>query len=431
MNKAYNFLIDNVGDVVIACSGGPDSMALFDILLKVREKKKINIICAHVNHKVRSESDSEELMVKEYCLNNNVIFESYSIDCYSGANFEAEARNKRYCFFERVLKKYGYKYLLTAHHGDDLMETVLYRLVRGSNLEGYAGFKYISSRNDYTILRPLIWYSKDDIMNYVINNNIPYVIDKSNNNTLYLRNKFRHLVLPIYKEINKDVHIKFLQFSNLLNKYDSFVNNYVDKVYDNIVSDDLSISLLLKEDDLVIDNIIYRYLLSFGQDINSRHIDLVKKILKNNKKNCLINLPGFILEKKYDRLGIYNGSHEYNYLINEEVKLYNGAVIKFADSSSDNSNYVCKLDSNDINFPIYVRNYHTGDRIDIKNGYNKRVSDIFIDSKISDRESFPVVVDGLGNILWLPGLKKSKFCKTKDEKYDIILVYCLEEKYEK
>ena len=77
--------------------------------------------------------------------------------------------------------------------------------------------------------------------------------------------------------------------------------------------------------------------------------------------------------------------------------------------------------------PIYVRNYRTGDRMDVKNGYNKKVSSIFIDSKISNRSSFPVVTDSLGNILWLPGLKKSKFCKTKDEKYDIILLYCMEE----
>lgn len=86
---------------------------------------------------------------------------------------------------------------------------------------------------------------------------------------------------------------------------------------------------------------------------------------------------------------------------------------------------------NEIKLPLYVRNYKKGDRIDIKNGYNKRVSDIFIDSKISNRSSYPVVVDNLGNIIWLPGIKKSKFCKTKNEKYDIILVYCLEEKYEK
>ena len=102
-------------------------------------------------------------------------------------------------------------------------------------------------------------------------------------------------------------------------------------------------------------------------------------------------------------------------------------LLKRIDETNDNSNYVCKLSLKEIKLPIYVRNYRTGDRMDVKNGYNKKVSSIFIDSKISNRSSFPVVTDSLGNILWLPGLKKSKFCKTKDEKYDIILLYCMEE----
>lgn len=432
MKKAIDFLINNIdGDVVIACSGGPDSMALFDILLKVRDVKKNNIICAHVNHKVRCESDLEEVMVRDFCKKNNVIFELYTIKDYSGSNFESEAREKRYSFFESVLKKYSAHILLTAHHGDDLMETILYRIVRGSNLEGYSGFKYISNRSDYIILRPLIWYSKDVIMEYVKFNNIPYAIDYTNNDINYTRNRFRHLVLPVYKNINKDAHLKFLQFSNLLNKYDSFVNNYVDKVYNNVVNSDLCISLLLKEDDLIIDNVIYKFLFSFNSNINSRHIDLVKKVILSDKKNCLINLPGFILEKKYDKLGLYSGSYSFNYEINDYVNLNNGYVIKRVDEWFNDSNFVCKLSLNEIKLPLYVRNYKKGDRIDIKNGYNKRVSDIFIDSKISNRSSYPVVVDNLGNIIWLPGIKKSKFCKTKNEKYDIILVYCLEEKYEK
>ena len=428
MDKTLNFLKNNLdGDVVIACSGGPDSMALFDILLKIRSFKNINIVCAHVNHKVRVESDMEEEMVRNYCLNNNVPFELLTINNYTGSNFEAEARCKRYEFFEGVLKKYGYKYLLTAHHGDDLMETILYRLVRGSNLEGYAGFKYISKRSNYTILRPLIWYTKDSIMEYCNNNKIPYAIDSSNNNTIYLRNKFRHKVLPIYKEINKDAHLKFLQYSLLLNKYDDFVNKYVNNIYNNIVSDYLNIPLLLKEDDLIVDNIIYKYLSLFSDQITSKHIELVKKVISSDKKNCLINLPGFILERKYDRLELYKEESSYNYIINDYVKLDNGYVIKRIDETNDNSNYVCKLSLKEIKLPIYVRNYRTGDRMDVKNGYNKKVSSIFIDSQMSNRSSFPVVTDSLGNILWLPGLKKSKFCKTKDEKYDIILLYCMEE----
>lgn len=429
MDKALDFINKYIDDgVVIACSGGPDSMALFDVLLKSGLK---NIVCAHVNHKVRTESDSEAIMVKNFCLKNKIPFELYEISEYSGINFEAEAREKRYMFFESVLKKYKYKNLLTAHHGDDLMETILYRLVRGSSLEGYAGFKYISERENYTIFRPLVWYSKDEIMEYVKKNNIPYAIDSSNNNTDYLRNKFRHKVLPVYKEINKDAHIKFLQFSNILNKYDNFINSYIDKIYPSIVNDEINIPLLLKEDELIIDNIIYKYLVNISDNINTRHIEFVKKVISSSKKNVIINLPGITLERKYNKLGVFKEKSNYLYELNNYVKLDSGYIIKKIEDTTDNSNYVCKLDSKEINLPLHVRNYNKGDRINIKNSYNKKVSDIFIDNKISDRNSFPIVLDSSNNILWLPGVKKSKFCKTKDEKYDIILLYCLEEENEK
>ncbi len=429
MDKALDFIKKNITDgVIIACSGGPDSMALFDILLKSGIK---NIVCCHVNHKVRIESDNEAIMVKDYCLKNNIPFELYEITKYEGHNFEAEAREKRYKFFETILKKYGFKYLLTAHHGDDLMETILYKLVRGTSIDGYAGFKYISERNGYTILRPLIFYSKTEIMEYVKSNNIPYVIDKSNDDINYVRNKFRHKVLPIYKEINKDAHLKFLQFSNTLNKYDSFVNNYINKIWSNIVNNGIDIPSLLKEDDLIIDTIIYRYLISVSTNINKRHVELVKKFILSDKKNGIINLPGITLERKYNKLDIYKKNDSYFYELNDCVRLNNGYIIKKIDNTFDNSNYVCKLNSKELKFPLIVRNFNKGDRIDIKNGYNKKVSDIFIDSKISGRNTFPIVLDSKDNILWLPGVKKSKFCKTKDEKYDIILLYCLEDENEK
>ena len=140
-NQVNTFIKENIkkNDVVlIAVSGGPDSMCLLDLMLKYRDKTNIKIIVSHVHHNVRKESDDELLFVKDYCAANNVIFESMKINEYSGSNFECEARNKRYDFFDKLALKYGAKYLLTAHHGDDLMETILMRIVRGSNLKGYS-----------------------------------------------------------------------------------------------------------------------------------------------------------------------------------------------------------------------------------------------------------------------------------------------------
>ena len=433
MKKALDFLNENIsGGVVIACSGGPDSMALFDLLLNLRKQKNINIVCAHVNHKKRIESNAEALMVEKVCRNFDVPFELLEINDYSGSNFEAEAREKRYNFFEKVLEKYGYKYLVTAHHGDDLMETILYRIGRGSSLRGYSGFDFISKRDNYTILRPLIWYSKDEIMDYVNNKNLEYAIDSSNASLDFVRNRFRHIVLPVYKEINEDSHLKFLQFSSLIKKYDDFIENYVDKIYGNIVNDYINIELLLKEDELIIDSILYKYLFNiYNENINlitNNHIELIKSVIRGDKKNTFVNLPLNTFKREYNKFYLKKDvGNSYEFIFDEKLSLPNGMMIKKVDFIDNNSNFVCRLNSDEIKLPLVVRTRKNGDRMDIKNSYEKKVSDIFIDSKIVNRDSFPIVLDSSGKVLWLPGLKKSKLCKTNNEKYDIILLYCGEE----
>ena len=152
MKEAKEFLISNklISDndfVVIALSGGPDSMALLNIIFELRKIININIVCAHVNHNVRKESDDEKIFVENYCKDNNVIFEYMKINNYPDGNFEMIARCKRYEFFNEIVQKYNAKVLLTAHHGDDLMETILMRLVRGSSLKGYGGFDKITDRS--------------------------------------------------------------------------------------------------------------------------------------------------------------------------------------------------------------------------------------------------------------------------------------------
>ena len=196
--------------LVVGVSGGVDSMTLLCVL----KNNHFDIVCAHVNHGLRKESEEEYKFVEKYCYDNDIPFEGYKINGYTNNKFtENEARNKRYAFFERVLNKYNSKYLLTAHHGDDLIETILMRIVRGSNIRGYKGFSKISKFNDFTILRPLIFYTKKEIEEYANKNNIFYVYDKSNESKKYTRNRIRLDVLPILKNEDNNVNKKFLKFN--------------------------------------------------------------------------------------------------------------------------------------------------------------------------------------------------------------------------
>ena len=203
MNKSIDFINNNIEDastVVVAVSSGPDSMALLNLLLEVRDKKKLKIVIAHINHNLRDESKEEFEFTMKYAKKKKCEFEGILFDNYKTNSIENEARERRYAFFEDILKKYDSKYLLTAHHGDDLIETILMRITRGSSISGYSGFKKISKRDGYTILRPLIFYTKDEILKYLENNNIPYRIDKTNYSKKYTRNRYRLDILPLLKK---------------------------------------------------------------------------------------------------------------------------------------------------------------------------------------------------------------------------------------
>ena len=164
MNKSIDFINNNIEDastVVVAVSSGPDSMALLNLLLEVRNKKKLKIVIAHINHNLRDESKEEFEFTMKYAKKKKCEFEGILFDNYKTNSIENEARERRYAFFEDILKKYDSKYLLTAHHGDDLIETILMRITRGSNIKGYAGFQISTDKKTYKIIKPLIYLTKE------------------------------------------------------------------------------------------------------------------------------------------------------------------------------------------------------------------------------------------------------------------------------
>lgn len=422
--------------IVIGCSSGPDSMALFDMLIRAREKYNLYLICAHVNHNVRKESFTEALFMRDYCNKFNVRFETMTIDKYGDDNFENEARNIRYHFFEKVVSKYNAKYLMTAHHADDLMETILMRLVRGSNLNGYSGFRSFIDMGDYYLARPLVRFTKDELVEYNKRNGVPFFIDSSNSKMKYTRNRYRKIVLPFLKEEDSSVHKKFLKFSETLNEASKFIEKERNKAISKVIKNGkLIISKYLELDSYIQKEILYYMIQEYYQDdlilINDRHVDLILGIIKGRKNNTSVNLPNEVLAvRSYDFLYLKKEMDEltqYEIELNEYAELPNGRSIRVVSDVFSNSNDICRLDSSEISLPLCVRTRKFGDKISLKGmDGTKKVKDIFIDSKIvtSDRDIWPIVEDAMGRIVWIPGLKKSKFDKKKSENYDIILKYC-------
>lgn len=440
MEEVYKYLLNDAAirhrdTLCIGVSGGPDSMALLDLMIKLKSELDLVLVVAHVNHNIREESKEEEDYLREFCNNMGLHFECFKIEHYGDDNFHNEARTIRYNFFDKVCKDYNAKFLLTAHHGDDLVETILMRIVRGSSLKGYSGFSKVIVKDDYTILRPLITVTKDDLTNYCNENNIKYFIDKSNLKDVYTRNRYRKYVLPFLKEEDKMVHEKFLKFSETLLEYNNYIEREVSQVINKVFKNGvLDISKFKELDHLLQSKIISNILEKiYGDDlliITNTHVNLIFDLINSYKPNSVVHLPNNVKAiKSYNELSfafMEEVDDKYEIELDSVANLPNGMIIEKVSDTDDTSNYVTRLNSKEISLPLYVRTRRNGDKMSVKGMEgHKKVNDIFIDNKIvsKDRNVWPVLVDAEERVIWVPGLKKSKFDKEIHEEYDIILKY--------
>ena len=413
--------------VIAAISGGPDSMYLLDILYKLNFK----IVVAHIHHNIRKESDYEADTLKKYCEAKNIIFEMMKIEKYTNDKFsEVEARKIRYDFFDMLIKKYNSDILFTAHHGDDLIETVLMRLTRGSSIKGYAGFERISMDRGYKIARPLIFLTKKEIEQYLDKNGIWYAKDMSNESDKYTRNRYRKYILPELKKENELVHYKFIDYNEKM----LLMDNYMKKVALKFLNSNNEIDIVKFnrldkiEKIYVLEQFLKNIYNSEITKINNHHIDILLDLLNKNK-NCSIDLPlnkKAIIEYNIFRIDESEKIESYEYTFDEFIMLPNGKSIKVDNKTTNTSNFVIHLNSKEIKLPFHVRTRKDGDSMIVKNMIGtKKVNDILIDSKVprEKRDSIPIVTDDSGEIIWIPGIKKSHLDRKKELKYDIILKY--------
>ena len=429
MKRELEFLEENISDnskVIIACSGGPDSMCLLNLLIKLKINKNLELIIAHVNHKLRTVSDEEAKMVEDYAIQNNVIFELKELDYQNTKFSEDDAHRKRYEFFKSLIKKYQAQYLLTAHHGDDLIETILMRIARGSNLNGYIGIKRITQNEDYVTLRPLLSTTKDEIIKYNESENIPYVIDESNDSLKYTRNRYRKNVLPFLKNEDEYIHLKYLKFSEELEEYDNFVNNYI-KEKEFIVDNQIVINKITNESEFIKRKTIELIVKSIQSNdyfnISDNQMNELLKLIYNSNKSIDLN-NNYIGINEYGYLKIIKKqNNEYQEIILDKDLEFLGFNFYYNCDNGNSSNNCIYLNSSEVTLPLKLRTRCNGDKMQVLNLGTKKINDIFIDNKINKelRSNYPILVDAKNNIIWLPSLKKSQFCKDKSEKYDIII----------
>ncbi|MCX6735244.1 MAG: tRNA lysidine(34) synthetase TilS [Candidatus Peregrinibacteria bacterium] len=234
--------IQNGDTVVAGISGGPDSIFLLELLKKL----SIKIIAAHVNHQLRKEADGDEEFVSKICVHNwhtdsktnparentTIIFSPLTSDIKalsqkSKQGLEETGRKVRYDFFNKLAKKYKAKFIITAHHADDNLETIILNFARGASLQGLAGMQEIETTNISTasLLRPLLTISKKEIIDFLHFNKVKFRVDKSNNSLVYKRNFIRHKIIPLLKEINPSISSTLSKNTENLREINEFLKS--------------------------------------------------------------------------------------------------------------------------------------------------------------------------------------------------------------
>lgn len=420
---------------IVAVSGGPDSMYLLTRLMKEQSLKQSQLIVAHVNHKTRKECEKEAQFLKRFCDQHHLIFEQLEIKEYQKNHFtEEEARQIRIKFFLDLAHKYHADAVLTAHHGDDLVETILMKILRGSTLEGICGIKSKTKIQDVIFYRPLLSKTKQEIIEVLNQEHIPYFIDESNTSNKHIRNRLRTELLPKLKKEDKLVHLKFLKFSQELTEATEYIKKTILSVKKRIKQDGTTDRIeFLKLDPYLQKEYMKSELKEAYQHhitkINPTHVRELLKVLQNSQKNTTLELP----EKKFllinnNRFSIEKKENYPTYCIEckNDVILPNGGILKKIDTYTEKSNYEIHLNSKMIQLPLFITTRKPGMKMQVKNlKGTKKVQRILIDEKIpiTQKEKIPIMIDKNGTVLWVLGLKKSQYDLDKHENYDIIYKY--------
>ena len=234
--KKYN-LLQEKDRIVVGVSGGPDSICLLHVLNSLKEKLKVEIFVAHINHMIREEADIETEYVQEFCERLGVECFVKKIDVESLARkqkrgTEETGRNIRYNFFEEVAKETNSNRIATAHNLNDKAETVLLNIIRGS---GTSGLKGIEPIRDKKYIRPLIETTREDIEEYCNKNNLNPKYDKTNDETIYRRNKIRNNIIPyIKKEFNPNIIKTISRLSEVATEENEYLDQISKKTFDDI-----------------------------------------------------------------------------------------------------------------------------------------------------------------------------------------------------
>ncbi len=389
--------LDKNQKYLLACSHGPDSMALLYML----KNEGYNFSVAHVNYHLRKEADEEQKQLTNYCHKNNIeLYVKEVNESLGKSNLEEQCRIIRYTFFKELVNKYNFYAVLVAHNEDDLIETYLMQKTR-QNLVQFFGIKQNPIIFDVKIIRPVLQFTKQDLLLFCQVNGVEYSIDKTNLEDVFLRNKIRHQVVEKMSReerdnILKEIKVKNDELSALNERISSIISSNKVSDYNRLTDDEFLYAIVKlgrsKKPD---------FTLSRNQGLELR------KIFNSDKANISVNVSNLLLVKSYDSFYLEDADEaiNYEYKIDKPIEL--DTPYFYLDFTGDTTNRNITIDD----YPLTIRNAHSDDSYFIK-GYEKKIRRLFIDWKmpILIRKRWPVIINKNGRIIYIPRYK-SDFVK--------------------
>ena len=379
----------------VAYSGGIDSQVLLNIAYKLKDKLNYNLIAIHVNYNLRGEeSIGDEMFARDTAKNYNIDIYVKHIEkgSYNNKNTQLEARKDRYLFFKELYNKKIYDYLLIAHNKDDLTETIIYRMVKGSGTNIY---KALSKKRKY-VLRPILNFYRKDIENYAKENNLSHREDSSNKTNKYSRNKLRNVIIPMLEEINLQAKNNIIKFAYRVYEESNILRKKVNKTYKKIEISRNKINIKNIKNKLLLKKIIIKFLFKNNIEITEKRLLEILKIIYSKKPNIALRLDDYNLTKSYCLLEIVKD----NDINTDSITVYNDGVYNFAGKTINIKTVLNKDIDYKKNiyikktFPIVIRKRKEGDFLySYPNGEKKYLRKILIDLKVpfKDRDLIPII----------------------------------------
>lgn len=433
-------MIDPQDKIIVAVSGGADSVCLLDVLNYLKRRLRLFLVVAHVNHGIRGkESDNEAHFVRLKSYHFNLPFEQLSISVPSIAreknlSIEQTGRILRYQFFKDLLKKYQAQKIALGHHMDDQVETILMRMIRGSGLQGLRGIPQVRSH----FIRPLIESSRSEIEAYCHRCKIQYCVDSSNKEPKYLRNKIRHQLIPLLTEqYNSSVIRHLIQLQTIVQDELNFLEDITKQFYLKVIKKELPFGIVLDNQKLSnLPTALQRRVIRMGlqyisiylSDIQFNHIESIRQLCMDSKGEKNLDLPnGIRVRKVYQDLEIIDGNKYTTFRATEKQnnweyklpicctqyypKLGIKMMTKLVELPGNQAKYIANtkkeivfLDYDKLILPLKIRNRRPGDRfIPLNSQFVKKVKSYFIDQKIPryQRDEIILVTDNNNRIVWI------------------------------